>query len=40
LEVLKQIYDIAVIRWRPLPADSHEKKTLAKAREVLKGSKP
>ena len=33
--VLVAMSEIAVIRWRPLPPDSHEKKTLAAARSVL-----
>lgn len=35
LEALKQIYDIAKVRWRPLPKDSHEKKALSRAQAVL-----
>ena len=35
LESLQEIVGIAIDRWRPLPADSHEKKTLNKARAVI-----
>lgn len=38
LEALKQVLPIITRRWRSLPADSHEKKTMAKIRTTIKNA--